>query len=174
MLILLLIDQQSNASLEGLKTLSRPGFQQVSAALVTLLALKHRRRATQLFHRTCQRQSLKLPRFQERRETSDQIAVLQEQLVGEQTREIQIRQLIAAILSAADRFKARRTEIALLQVGNARPEQAVMLQCEVLELAASQFLADSCAMWGAVKVKAQNLCFATFTLTGLASLLVAS
>ena len=146
-----LIDQGGNTGFQSLQTLSAPGFKQVTATLQTFLTFKQGCGAPQLLKRIREGEFLELPWLQQGRQPRHQATVLQEQLIGEQGRKVEIGQLLTGIVPAADCFKPPDAQIGFLQFRDRGPEQTMGLQGEVLQVPLAELLTDRAAMARAVQ-----------------------
>ena len=130
-LILLLGDQRCDATFKRLQALPTPGFKQMPTTLQTFLTFENGSCAAQLLQRVTQGKSLKFTRFEQGGEPRHQRTVLKQKLISEQTGQIEVCQVLAAVLTATDGLQPAGADVCFLQIGESCPEQPVMLQREI-------------------------------------------
>ena len=79
---------------------------------------------------------------------------------------------MARVVPATDGFQTPTAEVGLFEIGDRRPEQAVVLQRKVFEVALTQLLTDRRPMARAMQVQTQKISLATFPLAGFTGLFV--
>ena len=131
----------------------------MAAALERPLAFERGGGAAQLQFRLAEREALHLGGFEQGREAAEQRAslALHQQPVGQQTGQIQIGQILTGIQTSVDPLETTQAEIVLLDLAEAGPELAVVLQGEILEIQAAQLGADQGAQPRTVQVEPQHL-----------------
>ena len=144
----------------------------MTATLETFLAFEQCRGTAQLNQRFSKGDALKFTGFQQGCQSGHQGAVVQQQLIGEQGGEIKVSEVMARVVPATDGFQTPTAEVGLFEIGDRRPEQAVVLQREVFEVALTQLLTDRRPMTRAMQVQTQKISLATFPLTGFTGLFV--
>ena len=85
-----LLQKPGNTTLQGLKTLTAPGIQQMPAAFDTLLAFQRCRGTAQLKQGLAESHALQLIRLKQGRQPGEQGALLHHQLIAQQPRQIKI------------------------------------------------------------------------------------
>ena len=83
----------------------------MSATFETFLALQQRSDATQLLQRVGQNEALKFTRLQQRRQTGGKCTVFQQQLIGQQSRQIKFVEAYSGIITTTDRLQSAFAEV---------------------------------------------------------------